>query len=86
MKNRIHAILADHGVGVERNLGTGPGREWLVSVELPVVSRQVIEDSLGLIDPTDTVVRELKGRLSGALCRLPGIGPLTALYPGGRDR
>lgn len=88
LKNRIHGVLADHGVRVERNLWTGPGREWLASVELPVVSRQVVEDSLQLIDHADALVKELRGRLAAAatddprveaLCQLPGVGPLTAV-------
>ena len=88
LKNRIHGILADHGVRVERNLWTGPGRQWLAAVELPVVSRQVIENSLQLIGHTDALVTELRRGLAEtaegdprveALCQLPGIGPLTAL-------
>lgn len=89
LKNRIHGILADHGLRVERNLWTGPGQWWPAAVELlPVVSRWVIEDSLQLIDHSDALVKELRGHLSRvagedarveALCRLPGIGPLTVL-------
>jgi transposase len=28
-KNRIHAVLADRGIGEDRGLWTGPGRAWL---------------------------------------------------------
>jgi hypothetical protein len=50
LRNRIHAIVADHGHG--RPAGgswTGPGRAWLASLELPAVSRELVEDDLGVI-------------------------------------
>jgi transposase len=28
-KNRVHAVLADRGIGEDRGLWTGPGRAWL---------------------------------------------------------
>src|SRR5690242_19831003 len=51
LRNRIHAIVADHGH--DRPAGeywTGPGRAWLARLELPAVSRELVEDYLGLID------------------------------------
>src|SRR6266540_6133714 len=51
LRNRIHAIVADYGH--DRPAGgywTGPGRAWLAALELPAVSRELVEDDLGLID------------------------------------
>ena len=48
LRNRIHAVLADHGHGRPEGCWSGPGREWLASLELPAVSREVIEDALAL--------------------------------------
>jgi hypothetical protein len=51
LRNRIHAIAADHGH--DRPAGgywPGPGRAWLASLDLPAVSRELVEDDLGLID------------------------------------
>jgi hypothetical protein len=46
LRNRIHAIVADHGYDRPSGCWTGPGRAWLASLELPAVSRQVIDDDL----------------------------------------
>ena len=35
LKNRVHAVLADRGIGEDRGLWTGPGRAWLADLELP---------------------------------------------------
>src|SRR5499425_276258 len=89
LRNRIHAIVADHGHDRPRGgYWTGPGRAWLASVELPAVSREVVEDNLGLID----AIQDRAGRLDGeirqrarsdprvkVLTQLPGVGPFTAL-------
>jgi transposase len=50
LRNRIHAILGEHGH--DRPVGgwSGPGRAWLASLELPAVWREVVEDDRGLID------------------------------------
>ena len=56
LRNRIHAIVADHGH--DRPHGgywSGPGRAWLASLELPAVSREVIDDDLALIDALEAV-------------------------------
>ena len=34
-KNRMHAVLADRGIPDHASLWTGPGRAWLVDLELP---------------------------------------------------
>jgi transposase len=50
LKNRVHAVLADRGIGEDRGLWTGPGRAWLASLELPAIPRAIIQDCCGLLD------------------------------------
>jgi len=89
LRNRIHAIVADYGH--DRPGGgywTGPGRAWLAALELPAVSRELVEDNLGLIDALqqriDRLDWEIRQRARSdprvkALTQLPGVGPFTAL-------
>src|SRR5438094_4767914 len=88
LRNRIHAVLADHGHGRPAGCWSGPGREWLASLELPAVSREVIDDGLALIDalqePIDRLDWEVHQRARSEpavkiLTQLPGVGPYTAL-------
>jgi transposase len=89
LRNRIHAIVADYGH--DRPGGgywIGPGRAWLASLDLPVVSRELVGDDLALIDALETVIGRLdweirqRGRSDPrvkVLTQLPGVGPFTAL-------
>jgi transposase len=88
LRNRIHAILADHGHGRPAGCWSGPGRQWLASLELPAVSREVIEDGLALIDALQQPIDRLDGELHqrarsepavNVLTQLPGVGVFTAL-------
>jgi transposase len=88
LRNRIHAVLADHGHGRPEGCWTGPGREWLASLDLPAVSREVIQDALALIDalqqPIDRLDWEVHQHARAdprvkVLTQLPGVGPFTAL-------
>src|SRR5438876_10002731 len=88
LRNRIHAVLADHGHGRPAGCWSGPGRAWLASPELPAVSREVLEDGLAPIDrleaPIDRLDWEVHQRAKAepavkVLTRLPGVGPFTAL-------
>ena len=88
LRNRIHAVLADHGHGRPAGCWSGPGREWLAALELPAVSRQVIDDALAVIDalqqPIDRLDREVHQRARSepavqVLATLPGVGPFTTL-------
>jgi transposase len=88
LRNRIHAILADHGYGRPQGCWSGPGRQWLASLELPAVSREVIDDGLALIDalqqPIDRLDQEVRQRAKADPCvtlltQLPGVGVFTAL-------
>ncbi len=88
VRNRIHAILADHGADRPAGCFTGPGRAWLTELILPPVPRRVIGDLLNLLDaiqiPIDAADRQLAQAARDdprvkTLRRLPGVGPLTAL-------
>jgi transposase len=88
LRNRIHAVLADHGHGRPEGCWSGPGRAWLASLELPAVSREVIDDDLALIDALQTPIDRLDWEVHQraktdprvkVLTQLPGVGPFTAL-------
>src|SRR5207247_10707528 len=66
----------------------GPGRAWLACLELPAVSREIVDDGLGLIDAVEARIDRLDWEIrqrarSGprvkVLTQLPGVGPFTAL-------
>jgi transposase len=52
-------VLADHGHDRPGGCWSGPGRQWLASLELPAASREVIEDDLALIDALQPVIDRL---------------------------
>jgi transposase len=88
LRNRIHAVLADHGHDRPAGYWSGPGREWLASLSLPAVSREVVEDGLALIDATEVRIDRLDWEIGlrarsdprvKVLTQLPGVGPFTAL-------
>jgi transposase len=88
LRNRIHAVLADHGHDRPAGYWSGPGREWLASLPLPAVSREVAGDGLALIDATEVRIDRLDWEIVQrarsdprvkVLTQLPGVGPFTAL-------
>jgi transposase len=88
LRNRIHAVLADHGHDRAECCWSGPGRAWLAGLQLPAASREVIGDCLGMIDalqrPIDRLDVEVRAHAKTdprvkVLTTLPGVGPLTAL-------
>jgi transposase len=88
LRNRIHAIVADHGHDRRGGYWSGPGRAWLGSLELPAVSRELVEDDLDLIDALqdriDRLDWEIRQRARSdprvkVLTQLPGVGPFIAL-------
>jgi len=89
LRNRIHAIVADHGHDRPRGgYWSGPGRAWLAALNLPAVSRELADDDLGLIDTLqeriDRLDWEIRQRARSdprvkVLTQLPGVGPFTAL-------
>jgi transposase len=87
-KNRVHAVLADRGIGEDRGLWTGPGRAWLAGLALPPVPREVVDDGCGLLDALATPIARLEREIAAlakpdprvqALMTLPGVGRLTAM-------
>jgi transposase len=88
LKNRVHAVLADRGIGEDRGLWTGPGRAWLAELELPPIPRAIIQDCSGLLDALATPIGRLEREIAAlakpdprvqALMALPGVGRLTAM-------
>jgi transposase len=88
LRNRIHAVLADHLQDRPAGCWSGPGRAWLAGLALPAAWRQVIDDDLALIDalqvPIDRLDWELRQHARSdprvkVLTALPGVGPFTAL-------
>ena len=49
LRNRIHAVAADHGYDRSASYWTGPGRGWLAGLDLPAASREIITDCLAVI-------------------------------------
>jgi transposase len=88
LRNRIHAVLADHGHDRPSGYWSGPSRSWLAFLDLPAVSAEVIGDALALIDALESVTDRLDVEIRGharsdprvkVLTALPGVGPFTAL-------
>jgi transposase len=88
LRNRIHAVAADHGYDRAASYWTGPGRGWLADLDLPPVSREIITDCLAFIDALEPQISRLDGEVRarakadprvGVLTTLPGVGQFTAL-------
>jgi transposase len=87
LRNRIHAVLADHGHHRAEGCWTGPGRQWLAGLPLPAGSREVIADCLALIDAIQVPIDRLDAEVSAharadprvKVLTAPGVGPLPAL-------
>jgi transposase len=88
LRNRIHAVAADHGYDRAGSYWTGPGRGWLAELDLPAVSRQIVTDCLASIDALTPVIERLDGELHQhakadprvkVARTLPGVGEFTAL-------
>ena len=88
LRNRIHAVLADHGQDRPSGCWSGPGRAWLAALDLAPAWREVISDDLAMIDalqvPIDRLDLEVHRHARSdprvkILTQLPGVGPFTAL-------
>jgi transposase len=88
LRNRIHAVLADHGLDRPAGCWSGPGRAWLAELSLPPASRRVVDDDLALIDALADPIARLDAQIGEqakkdprvkVLTALPGVGELTAL-------
>jgi transposase len=51
LKNRVHAVLADRGIGEDRGLWTRPGRAWLADLELPPIPGRSLRTAAGCWTP-----------------------------------
>src|SRR5437870_1401625 len=58
-RNRIHAVVADFGYDRSGSYLSGPGRGWLAGLDLPPVSREIIDDDLALIDALQVPIDRL---------------------------
>jgi len=88
LRNRIHAVAADHGYDRTASYWTGPGRGWLAEPGLPPVSREIVTGCLAFIDALTPAIDRIDGELRRharadprvrALTALPGVGQFTAL-------
>jgi transposase len=88
LRNRIHAVAADHGYDRSASYWTGPGRGWLAELDLPPASREIITDCLAVIDGLAPLTDRIDGELHQhattdprvtVLRTLPGVGKFTAL-------
>jgi transposase len=88
LRNRIHAVAADHGYDRAASYRAGPGRGWLAELDLPPVSREIITGCLAFIDNLTPAIGRIDGGLRRlakadprvkALMTLPGIGQFSAL-------
>ena len=88
LRNRIHAVAADHGYDRSASYWTGPGRGWLAELDLPPASREIVTDCLAVIDGLAPLIDRIDGELHQhakadprvkVLPTLPGVGEFTAL-------
>jgi transposase len=88
LRNRIHAVAADHGYDRSASYWTGPGRGWLAGLDLPAASREIVTDCLAVIDGLAPLTGRIDGELRAraradprvkVLRTLPGAGEFTAL-------
>src|SRR5499427_8563627 len=77
LRNRVHAVLADHGQDRSAGCWSGPGREWLASLALPAVSREVIEDDRALIDALQPLIDRLDWEVRQRARAEPAVKVLT---------
>jgi transposase len=89
IKNRVHAIVAGHGVIHQHaDLFGKAGREFLATVELRPAPRQRIDGLLALVEnfdrEIDATAKEIDRQAKGdervaPLCQIHGIGRYTAM-------
>jgi transposase len=88
LRNRIHAVAADHGYARSASYWPGPGRGWLAELDLPAASREIVTDALAVIDALAPVIDRIDGELHAhakadprvkVLRTLPGVGEFTTL-------
>src|SRR4029077_12142774 len=63
LRNRIHAVAADHGYDRSASYWTGPGRGWRAAWALRAPSREIITDCLAVMDGLAPVIDRIDGEL-----------------------
>jgi transposase len=92
LRNRIHAVAADHGYDRSASYWTGPGRGWLAELELPATSREIITDtcghrpawrrsSTGSTGSCTSTPRPARGSRHCGRCPAPGSSPHWSSWP-----
>jgi Transposase len=66
LRNRIHAVAADHGYDRPASYWTGPGRGWLAELDLPAASREIITDALAVTGRPGAADRPARRRAAPA--------------------
>ena len=88
LRNRIHAVAADHGYDRSASYWTGPGRGWLAELDLPVRVAGDRHRLPGGHRRPGAVIDRIDGELHArakadprvkVLRTLPGVGEFTAL-------
>jgi transposase len=82
LRNRIHAVAADHGYDRSASYWTGPGRGWLAELDLPAASREIITDCLAVIDGLAPLTGRIDDELHARAKTDPRVKVLRTL-PGG---
>ena len=77
LRNRIHAVAADHGYDRSASYWTGPGRGWLAELDLPAASREIITDCLAVIDGLAPLIDRIDGELHQHAKADPRVKVLT---------
>ncbi len=79
LRNRIHAVAADHGYDRPASYWTGPGRGWLAELDLPPASREIVTDCLTVIDGLALVIERIDGELHQHAKAGPRVKVVTTL-------
>ena len=83
LRNRIHAVAADHGYDRSASYWTGPGRGWLAELDLPAASREIVTDCLAVIDGLAPLIDRIDSELQQHAKADPaGQGPQDAARVG----
>ena len=72
LRNRIHAVAADHGYDRSASYWTGPGRGWLAELDLPAASREIVTDCLAVTGGLAPLVDRIDGELHAHAKADPG--------------
>jgi transposase len=84
LRNRIHAVAADHGDDRAASYWTGPGRGWRAELDLPPVSREIATGCLAFIDALAPQSSRIDGELGQRAKAGPRVRALTVLPPAGQ--